>query len=179
MPVPILKRSTPVRTSLSLARSVAAALLIAVGTLACSTESTPPASDPSGPPAVSVAPDVLMDVDRAFARSVAERGAEAWVESFSESGAMLVPGAEIRGHPAIREAMTPSFETPGFSLNWDPTRARISAGGDLGYTIGRYRSEAPGEDGAVVSEGTYVTIWRLGEDGEWRVELDLGVPDGG
>ncbi len=130
----------------------------------------------SDPAALEALGEEIMSADRDFARDVAERGIDAWVEVFTEDGAMLVPGREVRGPAAIREAMEGALGTEGYSLTWEPRYARVSDSGDLGYSIGRSRRTA-GPDGAQVSEGAYVTIWRRGPDGRWRVELDPGVPD--
>ena len=151
-----------------------AALITIAGLIACS------APEPGAPPAADTPPPdagQLMEADRTFASDVATRGVDAWVEAFAEDGAMLQPGAEVRGHGAIREAMAAAFADPGFSLAWDPTHAEISSSGDLGYTIGRYVSTTPGPDGPVTSEGAYTTVWRRDPAGDWKVVLDLGVPD--
>ena len=151
-----------------------AALIPVAGLVACS------APEPGAPPASEVPPadaGQLMEADRTFASEVATRGVDAWVEAFADDGAMLQPGAEVRGHGAIREAMAGAFANPGFSLTWDPTHAEISSSGDLGYTIGRYVSTTPGPDGPVTSQGAYTTVWRREPAGDWKVVLDLGVPD--
>jgi ketosteroid isomerase-like protein len=97
-------------------------------------------------------PTVLMEADRAFAAAVAEGGSEAWASWFADDGV---------------------------SLHWEPLRADIAASGDLGWTTGTYLSEARGEDGTVNrGEGRYVSIWRLQEDGSWKVVMDLGNPTG-
>ncbi|MDX1392932.1 MAG: nuclear transport factor 2 family protein [Gemmatimonadota bacterium] len=150
------------------------ALLTVAGLTACS------APEPDATPATDMPPadaGQLMEADRTFASEVAARGIDAWVEAFAEDGAMLRPGAEVRGHGAIREAMAGAFSSPGSSLTWDPTHAEISSSGDLGYTIGRYVSTAPGPDGPTTSEGAYTTVWRRNPAGDWKVVLDLGVPD--
>ena len=114
------------------------------------------------PPAVDVAAEAesMMAADRAFNDDTATNGVDGWVPWFAEDGMMVVPGARIQGHEAIREAMTPAL-SDGRSLTWDPTRAHLSASADLGYTVGRYESRSPGPDGEeVVAAGTYVTIWK-------------------
>jgi ketosteroid isomerase-like protein len=63
----------------------------------------------------------------------------------------------------------------GFS--WAPERADVSTAGDLGYTVGRYRTVVGGPDGEELEgTGMYVSIWRRQADGSWKVEMDLGNP---
>jgi ketosteroid isomerase-like protein len=132
-----------------------------------------PASDPPSDPTV------LMEADRAFAAAVAEGGSEAWASWFADDGSMIREGeGEVRGRTEIRNAVA-ALDQPGVSLHWEPLRADIAASGDLGWTTGTYLSEARGEDGTVNrGEGRYVSIWRLQEDGSWKVVMDLGNPTG-
>lgn len=138
--------------------------------VACSTQEAPPEPPPD--------PQVLMQADLEFARDTKERGVDGWVSWFAEDGAQLVPGREARGHEAIREIMTPAFAEPHSSLRWEPTFADIAESGDMGYTIGRYRSRRVDENGKQIDRtGTYTSIWRKNADGQWKVVLDSGVPD--
>jgi ketosteroid isomerase-like protein len=100
------------------------------------------------------------------------------VSFFAADGAQLVPGSEVRGLEAIAELMGPAFADTSFTLSWEPTRAGVAASGDLGYTIGRYRSRRLERGGLVVERtGAYVTMWRRDDAGTWKVVLDSGVPD--
>jgi ketosteroid isomerase-like protein len=113
----------------------------------------------------------VMEADRAFARSVAEQGLEAWVAAFSDDGSMIpASGPVTSGHEAIRAAMAPAFATPGFSIVWEPLGGEVAGSGDLGYTYGDYES---GVEGAL-TRGRYVTVWRRSSDGKWKVIADLG-----
>ncbi len=127
---------------------------------------------------LDAARQAIMDADRAFAQETAANGVDGWVSYFAEDGVQFRPGGTISGHAAIRELMTPELSNPSYSLTWEPVEARVSRSGDLGYTIGRYESRAVGPDGQeMVTTGSYVSIWRLQEDGSWKVELDIGNPD--
>jgi len=120
----------------------------------------------------------LMDADRAFNEATANQGASGWVSFFAQDGAMISEGVgEIRGHDAIETTMEGAFSDPSFRLTWEPIRAEVSEGGDLGYTVGRYTSVRIGNLGQEVRRrGLYVSIWRRQEDGSWKVEMDLGTP---
>jgi ketosteroid isomerase-like protein len=114
----------------------------------------------------------LLQVDRAFAEAVEERGLEAWVEAFASDGMMLPAAGEVvNGTEAIREAMAPAFANPEFRLTWSPLGGGVGTAGDLGYTYGTYESF---DGSSEPTRGKYVTIWKRGEGGTWRVVLDIG-----
>jgi ketosteroid isomerase-like protein len=120
-----------------------------------------------------------MQADRDFAADVARDGIDAWVKWFATDGQQIGPGRQVIGHDAIRDYMRDTFSDPTAKLAWWPVSARISASGDLGYTIGRYEARKVNPDGTVSVRGTgrYITIWRKQADGSWKVELDTGHPD--
>ena len=131
------------------------------------------------PPRPSADPSELMAADRAFAEAPAAKGVDGWVEHFADNGAMLPAGLPIvRGHKAIRDLMSPAFESEGFEFHWEPEEADIAASGDIGYTIGRYERTVTGPDGTPsTTTGKYVSIWKRQEEGTWKVAVDLGTPN--
>jgi ketosteroid isomerase-like protein len=102
---------------------------------------------------------------------------DGWVEYFADSGVMIGPGHNWVGRAAIREVMAPELGDTTLSLTWRPVSAEVSAGGDLGYTIGRWERSWRGKDSTASKRGTYVTIWRKQGDGTWKVVLDVGNAD--
>lgn len=133
---------------------------------------------PERPNVAAETVEAILEADRAFAEAVAAGGVDAWVSYFAEDGVQLVPGAELRGHPAIREAMAGAFADSSFSLSWEPAWGKASAAGDLGFTVGRYMSRRVVAGEPVERTGTYITVWEKNAAGDWRVALDGGVPDG-
>jgi hypothetical protein len=123
----------------------------------------------------------FMAADRQFAAEVATAGPEAratvWAGWFAGDGRQLIPRQVVQGSAKITDLMGPAFATPGYSLQWEPDLASVSAAGDLGWTSGRYVSSHAGPEGPVTTEGRYLTVWRRQPDGLLKVELDTGVPD--
>lgn len=117
---------------------------------------------------------VLLDMDRKFDEATFKSGVEAWMSYCAEDAMLLLDGSPIvAGREAIRKALSPNFQAPGFTLRWVPMDAYVS--GDLGYTYGVWKSSSPDEDGKPkVSYGKYVTIWRKQRNGVWRLALDIG-----
>ena len=116
----------------------------------------------------------LMEADREFARQSAAHGAPAWSAVMAPNAIKPGPGSTwITGPAAIGEQMTAAFARPGFSLAWEPTRAEISRGGNLGYTWGRWTSTGSGN----TRHGNYMTVWEKQPDGAWKVLFDTGDAD--
>jgi ketosteroid isomerase-like protein len=129
----------------------------------------------SGP---GTAKDAIIAADKAFsAMSVKVGPKAAFLEYFGSNAKML---SEIRqGKDGINALFTdlPANAT----LSWEPAFVDASESGELGYTWGRYILTMPsvrrGKD-PYIQMGTYVTIWRHGAIGGWKVVLDGGHADG-
>lgn len=114
-------------------------------------------------------PMALVESERAFARDVAELGIrDGFLAHLAESSVVFQAG------PVDGRASYEARPRTGSRLAWDPVYAEISAVGDLGWTTGPWTFR-PGEDDPVAATGHYVSLWRSGEDGVRRVELDAGI----
>lgn len=117
--------------------------------------------------------DVLMKLDREFAKQSAARGDLAWRELMAPDAVKPANGGRtLIGPQEIGDNMLAAFKS-GLTLTWEPTRAEISNGGKLGYTWGRYHSLFNGK----AREGNYMTVWQKQDDGSWKVLFDTGDPD--
>lgn len=117
----------------------------------------------------------LIQADREFERDVRNRRLEGWLEAFADDAAVLpADGPITTGEEAIRDLFAPLFADPTFDMTWTPAGSEVSSSGDLGYTFGVWKTSAGSPDNVEESEGKYVTIWRRGDDGRWRVALDMG-----
>ncbi len=123
--------------------------------------------------------EALLAADRAFAQATAERRLEGWVEAFAEDAIMMRPDEPFSpGLDAVRGYMAGAFADTSWTISWEPELAFVSSAGDMGYTLGRYRTRGLDAAGAeMLGAGKYVTIWRKGQDGRWRVVFDGGNPD--
>lgn len=121
----------------------------------------------------------LFRADSLFAFETAERGADGWADYFLTDGVQYPSSGRINGQDQIREFMTSALTSDGPSLEWTPTDAAVGAGGDLGYTLGRWVSRVTTPEGgdSTISSGHYVTIWRRDSLGSWRVAVDIGNTD--
>jgi ketosteroid isomerase-like protein len=110
----------------------------------------------------------LMAVDREWSQTTKEP--EKFVTYFADGAAIYPPGMPlVTGGEAIRKTFTEMNKTPGFALSWTPTKADVSASGDIGYTAGTYEMTM----GGATEKGKYVTVWKKQSGGEWKVTDDI------
>lgn len=120
---------------------------------------------------------VLMQADRDFAKATAAKRLDGWM-SFMAPNAVLLRAEPLVGLDQIKAGMAKDFDSPGFQLTWEPTKAEFVGGGPVGYTVGRYKAKFTGDDGKPqTSHGSYMTTWRKQKDGSWKVVADIGSPD--
>jgi ketosteroid isomerase-like protein len=110
----------------------------------------------------------LLTVDREWSQTT--KDPEKFVTYFADGATVYAPGMPmVTGGEALKKMFTEMNKAPGFELTWTPTKAEVSAGGDIGYTTGSYQSQM----GGVPEKGKYVTVWRKQADGTWKVTEDI------
>jgi len=121
----------------------------------------------------------LLAADQAFNDATAARGLDGFLSFLADDVSSLRPDRPILiGKQALADAWSSLLTNPILSIHWKPLAGSISAGGDLGYTIGSYEITRKDDQGKrIVGSGKYVTIWRRQSDGSWKVAFDSGVPD--
>lgn len=113
--------------------------------------------------------------DQDFNTAVAVRDRTKFLSFIAET-ATIVGNSEMRGHDAILNGWTPFFDPIGPALTWEPTRAEVLVGGDVGYTVGSWVSRSKTPDGKTTeSRGQYLTTWRKQKDGNLEGGLRRGA----
>jgi hypothetical protein len=79
----------------------------------------------------------------------------------------------LRPYPVPALATLARDTDDGSRLEWAPEIAGVAASGDMGFTSGTWTAHAPGMDKSV--HGHFLTVWKRGDDGVWRVQVDGGV----
>ena len=121
----------------------------------------------------------LVAADQAFNDATSARGLEGFLSFLADDVSTLRPDRPVlTGKQALADAWSSLLTSPALSIRWKPLTGSLSAGGDLGYTIGSYEITRSDDQGKrVTGSGKYVTIWRRQIDGSWKVAFDSGVPD--
>ena len=84
-----------------------------------------------------------------------------------------------RSREAIAEAWRVFFSEDAPLIKWRPQFVEVLESGDLALTRGPYRIIDKDENGQPTEGwGTFNSVWRLNDDGEWLVVFDAGsFPD--
>jgi ketosteroid isomerase-like protein len=133
------------------------------------------------PPADADVKNAVTAADRAFAKASAEKGLDGWMSFMADDAVRVTPmgGKATVGKAAVKELDAKLFADPKRKLVWEPTDGGSLADPAFGWTTGKARIIGPNDKGMAetVWAGSYVTIWRKGADGTWKVILDTGASD--
>jgi ketosteroid isomerase-like protein len=125
-------------------------------------------------PAIADVADEVRCREISFSKSVEHQDLEAF-RAFIDTDARFVGASVSRGVDAVATAWTVFFKEDGPMIKWRPQIIEVLADGKLALSRGLYRVRSPFPNGDVVEEwGTFNSVWRLNDDGEWRVVFDAG-----
>lgn len=116
----------------------------------------------------------IMETDKSFSEYSEKNGANAaFLKYAAEDVVLLKPDSyPIVGHASLAENYK-SRSDSSYTLTWEPKFASVSKSGDFGYTFGYWKLQQKGSSKELL-QGTYVTIWKKQEPGEWKFVLDTG-----
>jgi ketosteroid isomerase-like protein len=123
--------------------------------------------------------DLVDDVrcrEIGFSQSVENQDIDAF-RSFIDADARFVSGSVLQGVDQVANAWSVFFTSDGSTIKWRPQIIQVLENGTLALSRGPYKSESVDADGnQVVNWGTFNSVWRLNDDGQWRVVFDAGSP---
>lgn len=112
----------------------------------------------------------LIEAERAFSKTSEEKGFREAFLTWLAPDAIVFRPAPVEGRP-IYEKMDPA--NPAV-LTWEPEVADIAASGEMGYTSGPFTLR-PHRGAEPTGFGHYVSVWKKGSEGTWKVFLDAGI----
>jgi ketosteroid isomerase-like protein len=112
----------------------------------------------------------VMNAERAFARTMAERDYGAFTTFLSAEAVFFTGGKVLRGRAAVAEGWKPYFEGTEPHFSWEPEQVEVLDSGRLALSSG------PVYDPAGKRIATFNSIWRREARGVWRVVFDKGSP---
>jgi ketosteroid isomerase-like protein len=117
----------------------------------------------------------LIEVDSLFSDySIAHGKNAAFLKFAAEDVTFLAPNNyPLVGIKLLEERQAKRPDTT-YTLRWKPIYARAAESGDLGYTYGTWELMINNTNPEQVTRGTYATIWKRNENGEWKYVLDTG-----
>jgi ketosteroid isomerase-like protein len=112
----------------------------------------------------------VFAVERAFARSMAQRDFEAFGRYVNEDSVFFSGTTPLRGRAAVLAAWQPFFAEPTAPFSWDPDQVEVLESGDLALSTGLVKNT----EGVVTAR--FNSIWQRQPDGRWLVVFDKGSP---
>jgi ketosteroid isomerase-like protein len=112
--------------------------------------------------------DGALAADVAFAARADEAGHQAAFIEFLADDAVLFRPEAVRGQEWLA-----GHEPAGGRLEWSPAAVANDCTGRLAITTGPWRYS--NADGGEPVAGHYLSVWRLNDEGQWRVVLDHGI----
>ena len=109
-----------------------------------------------------------------FSQSAERRDMDAF-RSFLDADARFVSSSVLRGVDQVAEAWAVFFTADGPTIKWRPQIVEVLDDGKLALSRGPFKVVSSDDNGdPVVNWGTFNSVWRLHDDGQWRVVFDAG-----
>ena len=109
-----------------------------------------------------------------FSESAQARDLESFT-AFIDADARFVGDGVRRGPAEIAEAWSLFMTADGPAIRWRPQFVEVLEDGKLALTRGPYRMTVTDEQGTQTDYwGTFNSVWRLNDDGQWRIVFDTG-----
>ena len=112
----------------------------------------------------------VASVERAFARTMADRDHAAFARFIAEDASFRSPKGPIIGKAAIVADWKRFYEGPQAPFSWEPDVVTVQADGRQALSTGPVR-DAQGK-----LNFRFMSVWRREPDGRWLIVLDQGVP---
>ena len=110
----------------------------------------------------------VMETERAFAKTMADRDHAAFSAFLSEETVFFSDPQVQRGKEAAAAAWKPYFAKPAAPFSWKPEHVEVLDSGTLALSTG------PVYDAQGKHIATFNSIWRQEAPGVWRIVFDKG-----
>ncbi len=122
---------------------------------------------------MTTARDSIEAILKTFSKSLNGGDAAAVAAHYTDDAALLPPdAARIDGRERIQGAWQALIDADVRDVVL--TTEEVDVFGDVANEVGTIRATAPGENGGRVQwVGKYVSVWKRGGDGTWRLHRDI------
>jgi ketosteroid isomerase-like protein len=121
-----------------------------------------------GTPELDRLRQAVMDTERAFAKTMADRDFAAFGKFLSADTVFQGAKAALRGPDAVNGAWKKFFEGSLAPFSWEPDNVLVMTDGKLAISSGPVRDP----QGKLVAR--FNSVWRQEAPGIWRIVLDMG-----
>ncbi len=123
-------------------------------------------------PAASVSPSQarqqVMDTERAFARTMADRDLRAFASFIAEDTVFFSGPTPLHGKQPVVDFWAKFYAKPEAPFSWAPEEVEVLDSGNLALSAGPVYNPA----GKLIAR--FTSIWRLEATGQWRIIFDKG-----
>jgi ketosteroid isomerase-like protein len=122
---------------------------------------------------------ILRDLDVQWSQAAAAKDLEQTVAYYSDDAIVLAPNAaSATTKEAIRNGWKDMFASPGFVINWQPTRVQVGKSGEMAWVSGTYELTMNDATGKPINDrGKYLEVWERQTDGNWKCAADMWNSD--
>ena len=110
----------------------------------------------------------VMEAERAFAQTMADRDFEAFKSFLSNDAVFFSGSTPLRGNQQVANTWKAYYEPEDAPFSWEPEQVVVLESGLLALSTGPVRDP----QGNLVA--TFNSIWQLDPGGEWRIVFDKG-----
>ena len=110
----------------------------------------------------------VMDTERAFARTMAERDFEGFKSFLADETVFFAGDKPLQGKQAVMDAWRGYYDSEEAPFSWEPATVVVLESGTLALSTG------PVFDPAGKPVATFTSIWRMEAPGKWRIIFDKG-----
>lgn len=110
----------------------------------------------------------VFRVERAFAKTMADRDHAAFLSFLSQEAVFFTGGRVLRGPQQVGKEWRRFYEGEAAPFSWEPEQVEVLDSGSLALSSG------PVRDPRGKQIGTFTSIWRLEAPGTWRIIFDKG-----
>jgi ketosteroid isomerase-like protein len=125
------------------------------------------AGSPSLPAAESAEQEV-MEAERAFAGTMADRDHQAFASFLADDAIFFGGPNPLRGKQQVVDGWARFFADPDAPFSWEPATVEVLESGTLALSSGPVRDA----NGNTIAQ--FSSIWRREPSGAWRVVFDKG-----
>ena len=111
----------------------------------------------------------VADIERAFAKTMADRDYLAFKSFLSDDAIFFSGSTALRGKQRVADAWQRFFEMAEAPFSWQPEQVQVLESGELALSTGPVR-DAHGKLFA-----TFTSIWRREAPSQWRIVFDKGA----
>lgn len=130
-------------------------------------------------PSEEEAKQQILAQEQAWSEAIANRDGEAIASFFADDAALASPGQQlVRGKDSIREEAKSMASDENLRLTFKANKVEVAESRDLGYSRGQYLMTVtnPETNQPQSSQGYYLTVWKLQQDGSWKAIEDFVTP---